>query len=336
MSTVEAWNPPFVGAGQVRYFSLARHALIEALCLAGVRPGSRVLLPEYVCRDLLAPLHLLGAVPCWYSVAADMTLATDPAVWPAADVVLAVNYFGFPQDLTPFQAYAARTSAVVIEDNAHGYLSRDQNGQWLGCRTGLGVFSMRKTLRIPDGAALWVGPEYAGFELSAQVAMDGAGVNPAQLIKARLRSLPMLGELAYRLSTLLVRKLRKWRTGSEVPATDPASEQMVPASANPWAGLLPALAAFAVPAEIERRRAAYVRCAVVGERVGAQPVFAALPPNCVPYAYAFRGGEFAVCEMRHFSTSQGFNVSSWPELPYRFYKDDQLHYADVYMVNFLW
>jgi len=265
-----------------------------------------------------------------------MTLANDTAAWPAADVVIAVNYFGFPQDLRPFQAYAARTGAAVIEDNAHGYLSRDQDGQWLGCRTGLGVFSMRKTLRIPDGAALWVGPAYTGRELPVQVTIDGAGVNPAQLAKARIRRLPMVGEVAYRLSIMLVRILRKWRTGSEIPATDRTSEHEVPASANPWAGLLPALATFAVPAEIKRRRAAYARCAAIGEQVGAQPVFAALPLNCAPYAYAFRGGELAVCEMRHFSTSQGFDFSSWPELPYRFYKDDQLHYADVYMVNFLW
>ena len=115
MSTVEGWQPAFVGAGQVRYYSLARHALVEALRLAGVRERSRVLLPEYLCRDLMAPLHLLGAVPCWYPVASDMTPATAPADWPLVDVVLAVDYFGFPQDLAPFQAYAERTGAVVIE-----------------------------------------------------------------------------------------------------------------------------------------------------------------------------------------------------------------------------
>lgn len=336
MSTVESWQPPFVGAGQVRYYSLARHALVEALRLAGVRQGSRVLLPEYLCRDLLAPLHLLGAVPCWYPVAPDMTPATASADWPLADVVLAVDYFGFPQDLAPFQAYVERTGAVVIEDNAHGYLSRDQAGQWLGCRTGLGVFSLRKTLRIPDGGALWVGTEYATRELPAQVAFDGNGVNPAQLTKARLRGLPVVGEWAYRLSTGLARTLRKWRTGSDIPAANPASEQTLPAAANPWAGLLPALAECAAMTEIERRRAAYIRCAAVGEQVGALPVFSALPTNCAPYAYAFRGGELAVCEMRRFSASQGFDFTSWPELPDCCCSGAPLHYADVYMVNLLW
>ena len=336
MSTVEDWQPAFVGAGQVRYYSLARHALVEALRLAGVRQGSRVLLPEYLCRDLLAPLHLLGAVPCWYPIAPDMTPATASVDWPVADVVLAVDFFGFPQDLAPFQAYAERSGAVVIEDNAHGYLSRDPAGQWLGCRTGHGVFSLRKTLRIPDGGALWVGPEYAARELPAQVAFDGTGVNPAQLTKARLRGLPLVGEWAYWLSTELARALRRWRTGSDIPAADPASEQALPAAANPWAGLLPALAACAVPAEIERRRAAYVRCAAIGKQVGALPVFATLPPHCAPYAFAFRGDAAALAGMKAHAAHHGFDLVSWPDLPTEIVDQAPEHYRNVFLVNFLW
>lgn len=336
MSTVEAWQPAFAGEGRVRYYSLARHALIEALRLAGVRTGSRVLLPEYLCRDLLAPLHRLGAQPCWYAVAPHMKPATAPVDWPAADVVLAVNYFGFPQDLAPFQAYAERTAAVVIEDNAHGYLSRDQAGQWLGCRTSLGVFSLRKTLRIPDGAALWIGASYAALELPAQAQFDGAGVNPAQLTKARLRGWPVVGELAYRLSTGLARALRKWRTGSGTPASDPASEWELSASKNPWAGLLPAIAACAVPTEVERRRAAYVRCAAVGEQVGAVPVFASLPLHCAPYAYAFRGDAAALAGMQSYASRHGFDLVRWPDLPTEIIGQAPAYYRNVFLVNFLW
>jgi DegT/DnrJ/EryC1/StrS aminotransferase family len=336
MLTDEAWQPAFVGKGQVRYYSLARHALIEALRLAGVRPRSRVLLPEYLCRDLLAPVHLLGAIPCWYPVAPNFAPAMPLADWPVADVVLAVNYFGFPQDLAPFQAYAERTGAVIIEDNAHGYLSRDQAGQWLGCRTSLGVFSLRKTLRIPDGGALWLGEAFAARELPAQVPFDGAGVNPAQLTKARLRGLPVVGEWAYRLSTALARVLRKWRTGSDVPAADQASEQTLPASANPWAGLLLALSSCAAPAEIERRRAAYVRCAAEGDQVGALPVFPALPPNCAPHAYAFRGDAAALAGMRRHAARHGFDLVSWPDLPTQIIGQAPAHYCNVFLINFLW
>jgi hypothetical protein len=253
-----------------------------------------------------------------------------------AVVVLAVNYFGFPQDLAPFQAYAERTGAVVIEDNAHGYLSRDQAGRWLGCRTGLGLFSLRKTLRIPDGGALWLGEAFAGRELPAQLPFDGVGVNPAQLTKARLRGLLLVGEWAYRLSTTLARALRKWRTGSDVPAADPDSQQTLPASAHPWAGLLLALAGCVVSAEIERRRAAYVRCAEVGEQAGAMPVFAALPPHCAPYAYAYRGDGAALASMQAHAARHGFDLVSWPDLPTDIVDQAPTHYRDVFLVNFLW
>ena len=336
MSIADDWQPAFVSEGQVRYYSLARHALIEAFRLAGVGSGSRVLLPEYLCRDLLAPVHLLGAVPCWYAVAPDLTPANSSADWPPADVVLAVNYFGFPQNLLPFETYAKRTGAVVIEDNAHGYLSRDLSGQWLGCRTGLGVFSLRKTLRIPDGAALWVGAAYCSRELPAQAVFDGAGVNPAQVTKARLRGLPGVGEFAYWLSTALVRVLRKWCTGSDIPAVDPASEQTIPEPANPWTGLLPALAACPETWEIERRRMAYARCASVGDQVGAVPVFASLAPNCVPYAYAFRADAVALDGMKRHAVRHGFDLVAWPDLPQEIVNQAPAYYRNVFLVNFVW
>lgn len=336
MSNAKAWHPEFVGQGRVRYYSLARHGLTEALRLAGVHQGSRILLPEFLCRDLLAPIHLLEASPCWYPVTSDLNPVMPPEEWPVADVVLAVNYFGFPQDLRPFQAYADRTGAVVIEDNAHGYLSRDQAGDWLGCRTGLGVFSLRKTLRIPDGGALWVGAQYATRELPAQAAFDGKGVNPAQLFKAHLRGLPVVGECAYRLSTGLARMLRKWRTGSNIPAADPVSEHKLPTAANPWVGLLPALAECNVMGEIERRRMAYVLCAGVAVKFGALPVFAELPPHCVPYAYAFRGDAAALTGMWRHAAYHGFDLVSWPDLPTEILGRSPAHYSNVFLVNFLW
>lgn len=315
---------------------MARYALIEAFALAGVRRGSRILLPEYICRDVLACLHQLGALPCWFPVDTDLTPATPPSDWPKADVVLAVNYFGFPQDLRPFHSFAQRTGAVVIEDNAHGYLSRDENGQWLGCRTSIGIFSLRKTLRIPDGAALWVSKTHAIESLKVQSAFKGAGIHPAQLVKARLRGLPVMGELAYKLSTRLARAFRKRRTGSYTPMSDPASEHNLPLPANPWVGLLKAVALFEEPKEIMRRRMAFAQCAEFGDSVGAAPVFSILPIHCAPYAYAFRGDSAVFDEMQIYATRQGFDLVSWPDLPTEIFQKAPKHYRNVFLVNFLW
>ena len=336
MWTSEVWRPPFQGKGDVRYYSLARYALIEAFRLAGVHSGSRILLPEYLCRDVLSTLHLLGAHPRWYPVAADMLPATTPEDWPAADCVLAVNYFGFPQDLAPFQAYAERTGAIVIEDNSHGYLSCDSEGKWLGCRTGLGVFSFRKTLRIPDGAALWAGASQAALQLPIQVPLDGTGFNSAQLFKGYIRRLPLVGELAYRLSVVSVRAMRKWRSRFDIQVSNLQSEMTLPASANAWVGLLPALAAVDEKVEIERRREAYVRCAAYGVQAGVVPVFAELPSHCAPYGYAFRGDILALARMRRYASNHGFDLLTWPDLPSAIIDESPVHYRNVYLVNFLW
>lgn len=336
MSIIECVHPEFVGAGHVRYYSLARYALLEAFRLIGIGPGTRVLLPAYLCRDLLAPLHILGATPCWYEVKPDLTPEEQPEEWPSANAVLAVNYFGFPQDLEPFLAYAERTGATIVEDNAHGFMSRDQDGQWLGCRTGLGVFSLRKTLRVPDGAALWAGNQYTSHELPAQREFNGSGSNNAQIIKAQFRGLPLIGERSYRFATALARLIRKVRTGSEVPASDPKSEKELPSPPNPWSGLLTSIASCEIMPESKRRRAAYENCINAAKKVGAVPVFDSLPQYCVPYAFAFRGGDLAVEGMRVYARRCGYDFVRWPDLPTEIAGKAPIHYKNIFLVNLLW
>jgi len=47
----------------IRYFSLGRFAIREALSLIGVGAGDSVMLPSYICRDVLASVHERGAKP---------------------------------------------------------------------------------------------------------------------------------------------------------------------------------------------------------------------------------------------------------------------------------
>ena len=139
----------------LRLYGHGRQAFAEALLLSGAA-GGRVLLPSFICRDLLASVAAAGAKPSFYGVKPDLTPDEDPSRWPDAHAVLAVDYFGFPQDLTPFQAYARRCGAALIEDAAHALFSRDAAGRLLGTRAPLGILSLRKSLPLPDGGALLV------------------------------------------------------------------------------------------------------------------------------------------------------------------------------------
>ena len=47
-----------LNSDHVRFFSLARYALSEALRVSGVGDTDYILIPEYICRDIIAPINL--------------------------------------------------------------------------------------------------------------------------------------------------------------------------------------------------------------------------------------------------------------------------------------
>ena len=151
------WNfEKFVNSPDIRYFSYGRHAIHAAIETAGIGMGDKVLLPSFICRELLSSINVTGATPIYYNVDESLQLSLPQESLPHAHAILAVNFFGFPQDIAPFRAFCDRTGAILIEDNAHGFLSRDEHGIILGTRGDFGIFSLRKTLPIPNGAALLI------------------------------------------------------------------------------------------------------------------------------------------------------------------------------------
>jgi len=320
--------------GQIRYYSLARHALLNALKLAGIHAGSRVLLPSFLCRDLLAPLNILSAIPYWYEVDHSLSPLLSSEFWPSADVVLMVDYFGFPQNITPFKLYAQRTGAIIIEDNAHGFLSRDQHGNFLGCRAHFGIFSIRKTLRIPDGAALWTKSLDNWNSLPLQLPFKGAGVNPAQLKKLYIRSLPMVGEFLFKALTKCIRILRAYILTDKNSSTD--SEFNLAFCPEPWHGLPSSLKNLDIQGETKRRRSSYLDCSAECEKIGGIPVYDSLPVNCVPYAYAFRGNQKVASAMQKYADRHGFDMVTWPDLPGAIINQAPEHYRNIYLINLTW
>ena len=146
-------------ASNLYLFSYARHAFRELLRVMAVGSGDIVYIPSFICRDMLSPINDCGAQVVFYEV--DLKLRAKLKSSVKAKLVLAVNYFGFAQDLDPFYEYCKINGALLVEDNAHGLFSRDQKGELLGSRGDFGLLSIRKTVFVPNGAALLVnGSEY--------------------------------------------------------------------------------------------------------------------------------------------------------------------------------
>jgi hypothetical protein len=324
-------------SGAVRYFSLGRHALAEALRVAGAKPGDSILLPEYLCRDILASLAAVGATPCWYPVGEDLTPSSEPDDWPLARVVVAADYFGFPQSLVSFRKYAERTGALIIEDNAHGFLSRDGNGEWLGTRADLGVFSLRKTLPLADGAALLVMRPELARRLAPQDLEAGAGYAPSAARKASLRRTPVLGPPAAAVMTGLVRALRLLRTGHAIPPPDAAAETVIPHPPTPHEGLAAALAAVDPQREINRRRELYRTVERTARSLDIEPLFPDLPSLVAPYGFPFRADPGpALQSLQRWASHRGLDLIRWPDLPDAIAASAPAHYRNLHLVNFLW
>lgn len=323
-------------ADKVRFYSLARHALKSAFQIGGAKKGCRVLLPSFICRDLLASIAQVQAVPVWYEVDERLLPSEQSEVWPEAEFVLMVNYFGFPQEHKLFLKYVARTGAILIEDNAHGFLSKDDDGRFLGSRGIYSIFSIRKTIRVPDGAALVVNELQENGSIPKQLPIDGVGLHSAQAVKSILRKIPIVGKNMLKILNFIVRQIRHLKTGSHFPLPNLSSEYEIPEPANPWKGLLSALGDFNVDGEIQRRRARYFECEFLAKASGIEPVFQYLPKECAPYGFPFRADIVNMKIMQDYSDAHGFDLVNWPDLPDAVIDRAPLHYRNISLVNFLW
>lgn len=324
-----------VAPARVRYYAYGRHALLAALRAAGVGTGDVVLLPEFICREVLSAPAACGARVAWYAVDRALAPAGGLADAPAAKAVLAVDYFGFAQDLAPFRDYCARTGAMLIEDNAHGLFSRDAAGHALGTRGDLGVFSLRKTLAAPDGAALVASRD--DIPLPAALAPDPSPPARSHRVKRALRRLvPLCGTAPARSVTALTRTLRRLRTGHAVPPSSPRSETVMPAGMAPGRELATVMAHTDVAAECARRRDLYRLVATRLDPARFPPLFAALPANTVPYGYPFIADEAGGAAAAALLAPCGLECFRWPALPDAIAPCAPAHYRTIWMVSFLW
>ena len=318
-----------------RFYSFARQALVEALKLANVGTGDYVLIPSLICRDVIASIHTVGATPIFYEVDTKLRTVSFPSDV-AVKAIIFVNYFGFAQDLEIFERESLRTGAVLIEDNAHGYLSFDDEGNMLGSRAPLSITSMRKTLRVSDGAELRINDAQqfpvAPLQLPFVQRSLGFRFRAQQILIAteNLLHLPLL-----QFSRAAVRLIRRMVTGSSLPISSDNSENENIVSTGPRDSSMRKIYALDTQGEIERRRNLYSKVETQLLSSSASSVFEILPENCTPYGFPFFGDESVARKVRQLTQSLGVEVIRWPELPTSVELNAPAHYTTLWLVNFL-
>lgn len=322
---------------ECRFYSYGRRALVEALRIAGVTKGSTVALPALICRELLSAIHASGGVPSFYPVGKDLNLASASGL-PVCTAVVAVNYFGFPQELAPFQEHCRRMGAVLIEDNAHGLFSRDSAGALLGLRGDLGLFSLRKTLPIPNGAALVVNAREHVSSLGQQPPFDARLPPLTFLLKQSVRRItPVVGWRTLHRMRKLLRQCKRAAGAFTVEAPDAGEEGALPQLERPSIVLSRPLT-MDIERETTRRRALYRSIDDVLRNTGLPiaPGFPCLGDSVVPYGYPFYADDTTFHKVRAVLDAYGLDCLSWPDLPNAVRDKAPSHYKTLRMVAFLW
>ena len=139
-----------------RQFFWARNGLYFGLKALGLSRGVHVLLPSYICRAAVEPFLEFGAEVEFYSVRRNCRPdfhELESRIRPGTGAVMAIHYFGFPQEIHRFREICDAHNTALIEDCAH-VLQGECGGRPLGSFGDISVFSWRKFLPLYDGAEL--------------------------------------------------------------------------------------------------------------------------------------------------------------------------------------
>jgi len=152
---------------QSYFFFWARNGIYYSLRALGLRPGVHVLLPAYLCTAAVEPFINFGAEVEFYGIRRDLKpdfKEIESRIGPNTGAVLAVHYFGFPQEISTFRDLCNRHQIALIEDCAH-VLCGEFEGRPLGSFGDASVFSWRKFLPLYDGGELRLNRESAALSV---------------------------------------------------------------------------------------------------------------------------------------------------------------------------
>ena len=325
-----------IGHDNIRYYSYARHALLEGLKCINLRKDDSILIPSFICRDLLSSINSIGAEIKFYDVDKNLYPVLDHDKLPKAKAILAVNYFGFPQNLDNYLKYCKRNKAILIEDNAHGFLSSDQNGIFLGTRGDIGIFSIRKTLPVFNGAALTVNNKKYLVSLNPQLEFQKK-ISLYFKYKKIIRSLlPIIKIKGLIFLTKLVRIFRKVFKGYETDQSDPEAEIKLPLNIKPSIDLLSGLNKINYEEEILRRREIFIWLIKKFEELNIPIVFDNLPKNCVPYCFPFYASKKEIIGIKNILKSYNLECFQWPDIPTKIKFNVPNFYNKIWCIKFLW
>jgi dTDP-4-amino-4,6-dideoxygalactose transaminase len=153
-----------MGVSQVLLTTSCTHALEMSALLCNLKPGDEVIVPSFTFVSTASAFALFGAKPVFVDSTFE-TLNIDPnlieaSITPRTRAICVVHYGGVACDLDKILSIANKYGLIVIEDNAHGLLSK-YFGKYTGSFGALATQSFHETKNITcgEGGALLVNDE---------------------------------------------------------------------------------------------------------------------------------------------------------------------------------
>jgi dTDP-4-amino-4,6-dideoxygalactose transaminase len=181
---------PFNG-GKCQYFFSARYALAGGLKALDIKSGDKVLIPAYNCGVELKPFYHFNIKPVFYKVDKNLRVDIEELVKikdKNIKALMITHYLGFPQEIDEIEKCCKEKNIYLIEDCAHALLST-HNGKPLGSYGDVGIFSVLKTLPVPNGGVLVINNKNISYNHSPEKPNFFATCYyAAKLLKYRTRS----------------------------------------------------------------------------------------------------------------------------------------------------
>jgi perosamine synthetase len=142
----------------VIYVHKGRTAIKIACEFLGIGPDSEVLAPSYNCGSEIDALLSSGTAVILYRV--DRGASIDDAdlesrITNRTKAIYVTHYFGFPHSLENIKKICTKNNLYLIEDCALALFSR-HNNKMIGTTGNIAIFSLPKTLSVPDGGVLLI------------------------------------------------------------------------------------------------------------------------------------------------------------------------------------
>ena len=136
-------------------FSHARGALnyyLHKLHLERGEEKRAILLPDYICNDLVCAIEKAGFTVNYYKIGESYNPVIGDVIKNITEKTLAVmvvHYFGFISPVDELVQYCGVNDIPIIEDCAHVLYNTD-----IKLRGNASIFSLKKFFPIPDGGLL--------------------------------------------------------------------------------------------------------------------------------------------------------------------------------------